>query len=65
MIVCHVILQDHVIKWSHDFMDRSQSKYVTILPIFMARGDVVVCHVVSKDHMIKESCDLIGRNSLR
>ena len=24
MIVCHVILQDHVIKWSCDFMDRSQ-----------------------------------------
>ena len=31
-LVCHVILQDHVITWLCDYMGRTSSIYVTILP---------------------------------
>ena len=51
ILVCHVILQDHVIKRSCDFMDRSPSRKVTILPSLVAIGTLVVemllvCHVI-------------------
>ena len=32
VLVGHVILQDHVIKASYDFMSRSRSTYANILP---------------------------------
>ena len=51
ILVCHVILQDHVIERSCDFMDRSPSRKVTILPSLVAIGTLVVemllvCHVI-------------------
>ena len=49
--ICHVILQNHVIEGSCNFMNGSSSMYVTILPSLLAIGIVVleiflVCHVV-------------------
>ena len=41
VFVCHMILQDQVIKASNDFMVRSPSKYLTILPCLVAIGTVV------------------------
>ena len=42
VLVCHVILQDHVIKGSCDVMRRSPSKSVTILPSLAAIVNVVM-----------------------
>ena len=42
IFACHVTLQDHVVKAYHDFMIKSLSKYVTILPSLMAIGTRVV-----------------------
>ena len=38
----YVILQDHVIKGSCDFMGKSQSVWITILPNFVAIGTLIV-----------------------
>ena len=38
----YVILQDHVIKGSCDFMGKSQSVWITILPSFVAIGTLIV-----------------------
>lgn len=40
-LVCHMILQNLVIKGSYDFMDRGPSIYVTIPPSLMATCKVV------------------------
>ena len=40
--VCHVILQDHLIKGSYDSMGRSLSRKVTILPSLVAISTAVV-----------------------
>ena len=40
-LVCHVTLQDHVIKSKSGFMVRSLSKYVTILKSLVAIGTVL------------------------
>ena len=42
VLVCHVILQDHVIKGLCDFMGSSQSRSVTILLNLVAIGTLVV-----------------------
>ena len=42
MILVYVILQDQVIKGSCDFMGRSPSKKVTILPSLVAIGTLLV-----------------------
>ena len=42
VLVCHVILQDHVIKQSCDFLGRSPSKPVTILQNLVAIATLVV-----------------------
>ena len=42
ILVCHVILQDHVIIWSCDFMGTSHSSKVIIQGEFVAIGIVVV-----------------------
>ena len=42
IFICHVALQDHVIRALCDFMSRSPSSYVTILPSFVAVGTVIV-----------------------
>ena len=41
IFVCHVTLQDHVIKVKNDFMVRCLSKYVTILSRLVAIGILV------------------------
>ena len=60
VLVCPVILQDHLIKGSSKIMGRSPSRLVTILssvvPIRYSDGGdimVLVCHVTLQDHMIK------------
>ena len=42
VLVCHVILQGHVIKASNDCMGRRSSRQVTILPSLVALGILVV-----------------------
>ena len=42
VLVCHVILQDHMINGSCDFMSRSPSREVTILPSLGAIGTLIV-----------------------
>ena len=42
VLVCQVILKDHVIKRSCDFLARIQSRQVTILPNLVAMDIVVV-----------------------
>ena len=42
VLVCHVILQDHVIKGLSNFMGISQSKKLTMLPGFVAVNTVVL-----------------------
>ena len=42
IFVCHVTLQDLVVEVKNDFMVRSLSKYVTILPSLVAIGTLVV-----------------------
>ena len=72
VFICHVTLQDHVIKALYDFMVRSSSRLVDILPGVVAIGTVVkeigditilVYHVILQDHIIKRSRDLIGIGS--
>ena len=41
-LVCQVISQNHVIKWSFDFTDDRQSRQVTILPSFVNTDIAVV-----------------------
>ena len=53
VLVCHMNLQDHKIKASCDFMIRSPSRLVTILPSLTVTGTVVVemflvCHMILK-----------------
>ena len=67
VLVCHVILQNHVIKDSSDFIAKNPFRKVTILPTFVATDTVVVleimvlvCHVISEDHVIKCSCNFMG-----
>ena len=55
--MCHVILQDHVIIWSCDFMGKSHSSKVIIQGEFVAIGIVVVemflvCHMISQNDLI-------------
>ena len=42
ILVCHVILQDHVIKGSYDFIGRSPLRLVKILPGLVAIGTLIV-----------------------
>ena len=42
VLVCHVILQDHIIKGSCDFMGCSSSYQVTILQRLVAIATLVV-----------------------
>ena len=42
ILVYYVISQEHMIKGSCDFIDRSPSRQVTILPSFAAIDTVVV-----------------------
>ena len=53
VLVCHVILQDHVIKGSRDFTGRRPSRLVSILSrlvtitILVVEIMVLGCHLVS------------------
>ena len=40
--VCHVTLQDHLIKVLNDFIVRNPTRYVTILPGLVAIGIVAM-----------------------
>ena len=66
VLFCHAISQDHGIKQSYDFIDRSPSKQVTILQFgfcsYSGSGVVMilVSHVVSQGHLIKGSCDFMS-----
>ena len=42
VLVCHVTLQDHIIKALHDLLVSSPSRSVMILPSLMAIGTVVM-----------------------
>ena len=59
VFVCHVTLQDHVIKVLNDIMVRSPSRYATILINFVGHKhcgskDIhLVCHMICQKHMIK------------
>ena len=60
-LICHVNLQDHVIKGSCDFMEGNSSLCVTVLSNLVAVNIVAVeikhvCHVTLPDHVIKGSC---------
>ena len=59
-LVCDVTLQNQMIEAINDFMVRSSSRYVIILPKFgdhrqFGRGDIrlLLYHVISKDHVIE------------
>ena len=71
VLVCQVILQDHMTKRSRNIMGRSPSRLVTILVSFVIVGTgsgdvmVLVCHVILQDHVIKGSCDFTGRSPSR
>ena len=41
-LICHVALQDHVIKGSFDFMEGNFSLYVTALPSLVSTSIVVM-----------------------
>ena len=58
ILVCQVISQDHLIKWSFDFIGRSPSSYHPAKFCgyrHCGSGDimVLVCQVISQDHSIK------------
>ena len=66
-LICHVTLQDHVIKGSCDFMEGSSSLYVTTMLCLVAINIVVVeifsiYNVTSRDHVFKGSCDYMDRS---
>ena len=42
VLVCHVTLQDKVIKALYGFMDRSHSRYLTILPRLLGIATEIV-----------------------
>ena len=42
VFVCHVTLEDHMIKVLNDFMVGSPSRYVTILPSLVAIDRVIL-----------------------
>ena len=62
ILICHVILQDHMIKGSSNLIDRSPLWQVTN---HCGTGYmmVLIYHVISQDHAIKDSYDFLGRNS--
>ena len=58
ILVCHMILKDHVIIGSCDFMGRSNPRYVIFLPRFVALSIVVVeIHFFSLSRYLKKPRD--------
>ena len=64
ILVCHVVLQDHVTKTPGNFMGRSPSSHHPAKfggHNHSGSGDIVlVCHVILQDHITKRSYDFIG-----
>ena len=63
VLVCHMILQDHVIKGSRHFMGRSPPRIAKFGNHRRSdSGDIafLVCHLILKDHTIKGSFDYMG-----
>ena len=64
-LICHVILQDHMIKRFSDFMEGSSSLNVKTLPGLMAI-DIVLAEIflfydmISRDHVFKGLCNFDG-----
>ena len=54
VLVCHVILQEHVIKGSCDFMSYIPSWYVITLPILVTISIVVV--EIKRFEIVTTSC---------
>ena len=71
ILVCHKILQDHVVKDLCDFMARSSS--VSHHPVLFggdrhcgSGGNIIsIRHLISQDHVTYESCDFIDRSLLK
>ena len=67
VFVCHITLQVHVIKAFYDFMVRSLSRYITILPSLVAIGTMIVGVRLSGELMFLESygnCDVVNTVTL-
>ena len=67
LLVLRVILYDHVIKESCDFIERRISMKVTIMKSYHRQcgsGDkmILACHVILQDHKIKGTCEFMGRS---
>ena len=58
-LICHVILQDGVMKGECDFLGRN------LLGTHLNSGDVMilVCHVIFRDNAIKALCDFVVMSS--
>ena len=54
VLVCHVILQDHVIKGSCDFMGYIPSRYVITLPILVTISIVIA--EIKRFEFVTTSC---------
>ena len=70
VLACHVILQDHVIKGSCDFMVSSHQGELPSKFGGHRHSDSkdimnLVCHVILEDHVIKGSFDFMGGNHSR
>ena len=62
VLICHVILQDHMIKESMTFMNRDTWRNVTILSSLEAMVIVVVViYAVLQEYVINRSCDFMGK----
>ena len=69
VLICQVILYDHIIIGSYDFMGRSVSSYHPCIFCTHRHTDsediaVLDCHMISQDHVIY-SYDFIARSSLK
>ena len=72
MVVCHVILQDHVIKALYAFYSYEPKKVSYHSPRLdghrhCGNGDIMVLayYVISEDEAIKGSCDFMGKSPSR
>ena len=62
VLVCHVILQDQLIKGSYDFMGRSPSNYHNVKFGSHNQSGSGVCHMISQDCILKGSFDFMDRS---
>ena len=65
VLVCHMILQDHMTKGAGDFMDRNHPATFDEQWHCAGGGKILVCLVILYEHVAKGSSDFIGRRSAR